>query len=392
MKTLDYLKLYDNNNSNSIIDYLEYIKLYKSKSTIQTYANSIKNFYNFLYNYYSIGQYNIVQSEKILNSNNIRLSKDILLYDTMVLYNKVNRKCIEDYISYQVNKNLGADIIHCRVMAVKSYFKYLVKLKKISTETFFDIFDELKTPKIIVKNQLLIKADETLSITKKIKEKSESFADERNIFMLLLMSNTGIRRKELACIDIDNIHFDNNTIAIYKSKGDKPRIISFSNSIKSKLFEYLKLRKSILKQRNKIHNMLFIKTNGDPLNINTISTIMHFISKKTNIKVTCHSLRRGFATDMAENGTDIYVISKMLGHQNINTTVSRYIYVLAGMIKEAMENHPFSKNTKYKNSTNKDCIKKDIKTNMLEEWKDLTVRMNEILNSFEKIEKDFNRA
>ena len=293
MKTLDYLKLYDNNNSNLIIQYLEYIKLYKSKSTLQTYSNSIKNFYDFLYFYYDN-----------------RLSKNIQLYNTTVMYNKVDRKCIEDYIAYQVNKNLSADVIHCRVMAVKNYFKYLVKLKKISTETFFDIFDELKTPKIIVKNQLLIKADETISITKKIKEKSESFADERNIFMLLLMSNTGIRRKELACIDIENINLSNNTITIYKTKGDKPRIISFSNSIKSKLFEYLKLRKSVLKQRNKIHNMLFIKINGEPLSINTISTIMQFISKKTNIKVTCHSLRRGFATDMAENGTDVYVISK----------------------------------------------------------------------------------
>ena len=245
------------------------------------------------------------------------------------------------------------------------------------------IFDELKTPKIIVKNQLLIKADETISITKKIKEKSESFADERNIFMLLLMSNTGIRRKELACIDIENINLSNNTITIYKTKGDKPRIISFSSSIKSKLFEYLKLRKSILKQRKKIHNMLFIKTNGDPLNINTISTIMHFISKKTNIKVTCHSLRRGFATDMAENGTDIYVISKMLGHQNINTTVSRYIYVLAGMIKEAMENHPFAKfeyGTK-KDFTNSDKnIKSDEVIAIKNMFEDLTNKMNDIIN------------
>ena len=366
MKTLDYLKLYDNNNSNLIIKYLEYIKLYKSKSTLQTYSNSIKNFYDFLYFYYDN-----------------RLSKNILLYNTTVMYNKVDRKCIEDYIAYQVNKNLSADVIHCRVMAVKNYFKYLVKLKKISTETFFDIFDELKTPKIIVKNQLLIKADETISITKKIKEKSESFADERNIFMLLLMSNTGIRRKELACIDIQNINLSNNTITIYKTKGDKPRIISFSSSIKSKLFEYLKLRKSILKQRKKIHNMLFIKTNGDPLNINTISTIMHFISKKTNIKVTCHSLRRGFATDMAENGTDIYVISKMLGHQNINTTVSRYIYVLAGMIKEAMENHPFAK---FEYSTKKDFtnsnknIKSDEVIAIKNMFEDLTNKMNDIIN------------
>ena len=370
MKTIDYLKLYDNNNSNLIIQYLEYTKLYKSKSTLQTYSSCIKKFYDFLYFYYDIG-----------------LSKDVLIYNTIVMYNKIDRKCIEDYIAYQVSKKLSADIIHCRVMVVKNYFKYLVKLKKISTETFFDIFDELKTPKIIIKKQLLIKADETITITKKIQNKN--FSDNRNIVILLLMSNTGIRRKELACIDIENINLTNNTITIYKTKGDKPRIISFSSSIKSKLFEYLKLRKSILKQRKKTHNMLFIKTNGDPLNINTISTIMHFISKKTNIKVTCHSLRRGFATDMAENGTDIYVISKMLGHQNINTTVSRYIYVLAGMIKEAMENHPFSK---FQNSTKKDCIKKDIKTNMLEEWKDLTGRMNEILNSFEKIEKDSNRA
>lgn len=209
------------------------------------------------------------------------------------------------------------------------------------------------------------------------------------------MSNTGIRRKEIACIDIKNINLSNNTITIYKTKGDKPRIISFSNFIKYKLIEYLKLREEILKQKNKKHNILFIKTNGDPLNINTISTIMHFISKKTNIKVTCHSLRRGFATDMAENGTDIYIISKMLGHQNINTTVSRYIYVLAGMIKEAMQNHPFSKNTQNKNSTNKDfnnsSIKRDEVIQIKNMFEDFTSKMNDIIKQLPNAE-DIKKA
>ena len=67
------------------------------------------------------------------------------------------------------------------------------------------------------------------------------------------MSNTGIRRKELACIDITNININNNTITIYKTKGDKPRIISFSDSIKSKLIEYLKLREERLSRKNKKH-------------------------------------------------------------------------------------------------------------------------------------------
>ncbi|ADG71759.1 tyrosine-type recombinase/integrase [Brachyspira murdochii] len=374
MKTLDYLKLYDNNNSNLIIKYLEYIKLYKSKATIQTYAHSLKNFYDFLYFYY-----------------NNRQSKDILLYNTTVWYNKVDRKLIEDYIVYQADKKLSADIIHCRIMAVKNYFKYLLKLKKISTETFFDIFDELKTPKIIVKNQLLIKADKTLSITKAIaKNKNRSFTDDRNIFILLLMSNTGIRRKELACIDIQNINLSNNTITIYKTKGDKPRIISFSDHIKNKLIEYLKLRKEILQQKNKQHSMLFIKSNGDIFKTKTLTDIMTSISKKTNIKVTCHSLRRGFATDMAENGTDVYVISKMLGHQNINTTVSRYIYVLAGMIKEAMENHPFAK---FEYSTKKDFYnsKNDEVLAIKNMFEDLTNKMNDIINHLPR-ETDIKNA
>lgn len=388
MKTIECLKLYDNNNSNLIIEYLEYAKLYKSKATIQIYSSCLKRFYDFLFFYYDSRQ-----------------SKNIQSYYTTVLYNKVDRKCVEGYIAYQVNKKVSADFIHCMIMAVKNYFKYLLKLKKISTETFFDIFDELKTPKIIVKKQLLIKADKTLSITKAIAEKSKSpnlfFLDQRNIFMLLLMSNTGIRRKELACIDITNININNNTITIYKTKGDKPRIISFSDSIKSKLIEYLKLREERLSRKNKKHNMLFIKKNSEPLNINTISTIMDIISKKTNIKVTCHSLRRGFATDMAESGTDIYVISKMLGHQNINTTVSRYIYVMASMIKEAMQNHPFAKKNREKqNSTKQDCTNSDknIKSaeaesikNMLDEWKDLSQKMNEIINHLPR-ETDLKKA
>lgn len=342
MKTLDCLKLYDNNN-NLIIKYLDYIKLYRTEATTYTYASSLKNFYDYI----------------------------AMHYDS-VSYKIVNRKTLESYIEYQVNKKLGSDIIHCRVMTIKNYFKYLVKNKMITTEIFFDIFDELKTPKIVVKNQLLIKANKTLLITKKINR--GRFENERNIVMLFLMSNTGIRRKEVACIEVQNINLSNNTITIYKTKGDKPRVVSFSDAIKIKLIEYLKDRKMLLQKRNQKNNMLFIKTNGEALTINTISTIMHLISKKTNIKVTCHSLRRGFATDMAENGTDIYVISKMLGHQDINTTVSRYIYVLAGIVKEAMQNHPFSKQ-----STHSENIKNNIRqSDVMNILTNLSNQINEI--------------
>ena len=66
-------------------------------------------------------------------------------------------------------------------------------------------------------------------------------------------------------------------------------------------------------------------------------------------------------------------------YQNINTTVSRYIYVLAGMIKEAMENHPFAK---FEYSTKKDFYnsKNDEVLAIKNMFEDLTNKMNDIIN------------
>lgn len=319
------------NDVELINKYLNYIALYKSEGTIKTYKSCIKSFYEYLIN----------QNINELNQN---------------LFSIVSREILEDYIYFQCNKGLGADIIHCKIMAIKSYFKFLLKSKLINTETFFELFNDLKTPKIIVKSQIVVKADSVINLEKIMKNKN-NFVNKRNVLMIFLMSNTGIRRKEVGGINVKDINLNNNTIAIYKTKGSKPRIISFSEMLKDKLIDYLKDRDVVLRKKHITTNNLLIKSDGKDLGINSITTIMHIISKENNQKITCHSLRRGFATDMAEGGTDVYVLSKMMGHENINTTVARYIYVFVNIIKDAMDKHPFSNKLKQKEI-------KEIKTNI----------------------------
>lgn len=202
------------------------------------------------------------------------------------------------------------------------------------------------------------------------------------------MSNTGIRRKETAGIDIRNINLENKTITIYKTKGSKPRIVVFSDMIKDILINYIKERDEILR-KNKIkeQNNLFIKNNGKDLAIETITMIMRVISKKNKVKVTCHSFRRGFATDMAECGTETYLISKIMGHSNINTTTSRYIYVLMNMIKNAMNNHPFNKVNENKINRDNEIknIKNDFQENITNTLNTIVLKMNELNNRIDKL-------
>lgn len=317
-------KLYAYNNINDfnlVKEYLELCSIYKSETTVTTYKSSLKIFYIFYVSY--------------LKENNIKCENHLI--------KSIDTKTLEAFINFQINKKLSEDVIITRVAGVKDYLKYLSKNKIIDSQKFLDIFDDLKLPKRKIKSQICIKSNEAMRLIEILKKQKDTFINRRNILTILLLSDTGIRRKEIAGINPKAINFNDNTITIFKTKGSKPRIIGFSKCVKSVMLNYLKDREVILKKHNKKSDNLLIKTNGDDLLVTSVSEVFNRFEKKYHFKITCHSLRRGFATDMAENKTDIYLLSKMLGHENIQTTASRYIYIFSNTIKEAMNNHPLSK-------------------------------------------------
>ncbi|WP_347292566.1 site-specific integrase [uncultured Brachyspira sp.] len=377
MLNAEKYNLYDySKDVNFIIQFADYLSIDKSPTTVKTYKNNIIYFFKF-----------IIKKD---NNYSIFSEKDYpYICGTEVLYKKINKELLEKYISYQKELQLSSDIINCRINVLKSYLKFLHKKKTIEAKILIETFDDIKRPKPIIKEQLVIKANQTLDIIKKIEKTSKDcFTNQRNILMMLLMSNTGIRRKETASIDIRNINLENKTITIYKTKGSKPRIVVFSDMIKDVLIDYITERDEILR-KNKIkeQNNLFIKNNGKDLAIETITMIMRVISKKNKVKVTCHSFRRGFATDMAECGTETYLISKIMGHSNINTTTSRYIYVLMNMIKNAMNNHPFNKVNENKINRDNEIknMKNDFQENITNTLNAIVLKMNELNNRIDKL-------
>ena len=110
-----------------------------------------------------------------------------------------------------------------------------------------------------------------------------------------------------------DLNFDEGLVHIKLSKGRKDRFVKIPDSVKSELESYSRLSDD---------DVLFASNRGGKLTTATIQKIVKNSSVRAGIKknVHPHTLRHSFATHLLENGTDLRIIQKLLGHSNIKTT------------------------------------------------------------------------
>lgn len=124
----------------------------------------------------------------------------------------------------------------------------------------------------------------------------------------------GLRSSELLNLKIADIDGSRNVVYIKNGKGKKDRIVMLSPKLKLQLREYFK------KYQPKV--FLFEGQKGGKYTQSSIQQVVKQAAKRANIRkaITAHTLRHSFATHLLENGTDIRIIQKLLGHKDIKTT------------------------------------------------------------------------
>lgn len=218
-------------------------------------------------------------------------------------------------------KTLKKKTQNYHIIALRAFLKYLAKrdIKTLAPEKIelakqkeriieFLEFHELEA----IFNQATPKNEQDISTT-------------RDRAILELLFSTGLRVSELAHLNRDSISLKKDEFTI-RGKGDKPRIVFLSPNAKIWIKSYLNLRKDKLKPLF-INNTRAkkIRKNQDPtrrLTPRSIERIVKKYTKQAGItkKVTPHTIRHSFATDLLMNGADIRSVQSMLGHSSITTT------------------------------------------------------------------------
>lgn len=208
---------------------------------------------------------------------------------------------LKSYFLYCVDQlNISENHLHSRINAVKFYFENVLHRQKM--------FIDIPRPK---KPLLLPKSLNTTEIQKLI----SATENPKHRLVLKLCYGMGLRVSEIVKLKIEDIDSKTMRVLIAKAKGKKDRYVNLPHSILQELREYYKLYKPL--------NYLFEGKFGGAYSVRSAQAVFKKAMTKAGIRKTVgiHSLRHSYATHLLEYGTDISLIQKLLGHNNISTTL-----------------------------------------------------------------------
>lgn len=264
-----------------------------------------------------------------------------------VLLEEVDIIVIRNFLTEELNRGVSKRSCKRRLSSLKHFYKYMVNVGYIKDNPFLFV----TTPKTETKYPHALYKDQIQEIFKRNEERTDPLK-ERDQAILYLLYYCGIRAQELVTLNLQSVSMRERTIRVL-GKGNKERIIPFSNECQKMLKRYIdgtrkdavilylenQKKKDPTKRDNSPFSPLFFSAKGERLTTRGLEYILDAIEEKTGLFVGLHPhiLRHSFATHLLENGADLRVIQELLGHESINAT-QVYTHVTEEAMKETYLN------------------------------------------------------
>lgn len=281
-------------------DYLEYLKLERnySNETIKSYQYDIEKFFVFL------------------------AHEDILMDD-------VDTLVIRNFLSNELMSGVSKRSCKRRLSSLHHFYTFCVREKYV----VINPFDFVSAPKTEKRFPKTLYVEQIQEIIDNNKQRNDLLA-LRDQAILEMLYYTGMRASELVNLTIQQVNIRSRVVRVI-GKGNKERLIPFTDTCRITLENYLTKCRPILASKNvNPESSLFLNKRGEKLTSRGLEYILDQIEEKTStfIGLHPHILRHSFATHLLENGADLRVIQELLGHTSLNAT-----QVYTHVTEEAMQ-------------------------------------------------------
>ena len=267
--------------------------------------------------------------------NDINSFQDFLeIHHDKISLEEVSYSLIRSWVVSLVENNIANKSINRKVSSLKSFYKFLLKIKLIKTTPLLK-HKSLKTPK---KVQVPFSEKEMIDVLEQ-NVFTLDFEGTRNRLIIELFYATGIRRAELINLKVSNIDLGNGTIKVI-GKRNKERIMPLLSCTAEILKQYTIVRKEL--ETIVFNDLLILSKKGNKVSESFVYRLIndYFSTVSLKVKKSPHVLRHSFATHLLNNGADLNSVKELLGHASLSSTQIYTHSSLAELKKVYLEAHP----------------------------------------------------
>lgn len=282
----------------------------KSYTTINNYIDHVIHFMKFITN----------------DRYKREFYKNITSSEIKMYMNSIKRKEVDGEI-----REIGDEIRAARWSSLNAFFTFLKSNNYIEENPM----ENTKRPKAKIEHVVTYLTEEEIeSMLNKVKNEAAPMFVNRDLCIISIGLTTGLRVSAICNININDIDFNTNRIKVVE-KGNKTRYIMFGEKIKKQINNCLKDRERYFSDVPT--DALFVSRNGNRISTSMVGVLISKYSDGiTNKHITPHKLRASCATNLYQKTGDLLLTSKILGHENIQTT-RRYAAVTDKSIDKATQ-------------------------------------------------------
>jgi len=252
----------------------------------------------------------------------------------------IDRQIVRGFLSHLHAQGLTRTSIERKFAALRSFFVYLVKQKKLPLSPAQHVRyprKEKRLPNVLTPSQ----AKQILDPL----QEAEDVLALRNMAILELLYGSGIRVGELAGLSMGDVDLARGLIRVV-GKGRKERIVPIGKCAIAALQSYVPLRTTLIRAGSSSRTLdggpVFLNHLGGRLTQRSVRRVVHTIAIRLGIsaKVTPHTFRHSFASHLLTAGADLRAIQEMLGHSSLSTT-QKYLHLdLERLMSVYNKSHP----------------------------------------------------
>ena len=208
------------------------------------------------------------------------------------------------------------------LFAIKRFYDFLVENEMCEKNPT----TKIKPPKIREDKEIVYLTPE------EIEEVSNNIMDGcdgwryRDLSIFLLGCETGLRCSAITEINLDDINFEENYIRVTE-KGNVVKEVYIGNGLKSILGMWRFDREVLLRKKRVKCDAFFISNRRERISQRAINSMIEKYTKSIGKKITPHKMRSSCAMNLYNKTGDIGLVSEVLGHRDISTTLK---YARAG--------------------------------------------------------------